>query len=124
MSAADRPAGYARPEDPLRDVARAHRPFPWGRVVVWTVVLVFVADFTLLVAGNENFGWPVIFRYLFDPVVMQGLSVTLILTVIAMTLGVALGLPIAIARMSDDRLLGGLAWISSGSSAAPRCWSS
>lgn len=111
MSAADRPAGYARPEDPLRDVARAHRPFPWGRVVVWTVVLVFVADFTLLVAGNENFGWPVIFRYLFDPVVMQGLSVTLILTVIAMTLGVALGLPIAIARMSDDRLLGGLAWI-------------
>ncbi|WP_134724405.1 amino acid ABC transporter permease [Paracoccus luteus] len=111
MSAADRTAGLARPDDPLRDVARAHRPFPWGRVALWAVVLVFVADFALLVAGNESFGWPVVFRYLFDPVVLQGLSVTLILTVVAMTLGVALGLPIAIARMSDDKLLGGLAWI-------------
>lgn len=111
MSVADRLAGSARSDDPLRDVARAHRPFPWGRIIVWAVVLVFVADFALLVAGNDNFGWPVVMRYLFDPVVMQGLSVTLILTVIAMTLGVALGLPIAIGRMSDDKLLGGLAWI-------------
>ena len=111
MSVADRLAGSAQSDDPLRDVARAHRPFPWGRIVVWAVVLVFVADFALLVAGNDNFGWPVVMRYLFDPVVMQGLSVTLILTVIAMTLGVALGLPIAIGRMSDDKLLGGLAWI-------------
>lgn len=111
MSAADRPAAFARPDDPLRDVARAQQPFPWGRVIVWVAVLLFVADFVLLVAGNENFGWPVIFRYLFDPVVLEGLTVTLILTVVAMTLGVALGLPIAIARMSDDKLLGGLAWI-------------
>lgn len=111
MTGGDRPVVGEQPTDGLRDVARAHRPFPIGRVVLWAVVLIVVANFVLLVASNKNFGWPVVFRYLFDPVVMQGLSTTLILTVIAMTLGVALGLPIAIARMSDDKLLGGLAWV-------------
>ena len=111
MSAGDRLARFSQPQDPLRDVARAHPALPVARVVLWAVVLVLVADFVLLVAGNENFGWPVVFNYLFDPIVLQGLSVTLMLTVVAMTLGVALGLPIAIARMSDDRLASGLAWI-------------
>jgi polar amino acid transport system permease protein len=111
MSSGDLPDLFPRSDDSLRDVARAHHPFPWRRVILWAVVLVCVADFALLVADNKNFGWPVVFSHLFDPIVLEGLYVTLMLSVVAMTLGVVLGLFIAIARMSDDKLAGGLAGI-------------
>lgn len=88
----------------FRDVATAHTPFRTGRLVLWVVVALFVVNFAWIVAKNENFGWPVVAQYFFDPTVISGLYVSLGLTVIAMVLGVILGLAIAIARMSTDRL--------------------
>jgi polar amino acid transport system permease protein len=88
----------------FRDVVTAHAPFRKGRLALWVVIAIVVVDFVWIVANNENFGWPVIAQYFFDPTVISGLYVSLGLTVIAMILGVALGLVIAIARMSDDRL--------------------
>lgn len=88
----------------FRDVSTAHAPFRTGRLVLWIAIILVVADFAFIVAKNENFGWPVVAQYLFDPVVMSGLSVSLGLTVIGMILGIAFGLIIAIARMSSDRL--------------------
>lgn len=88
----------------LRDVARAHQPFRIGRLALWTVTLAVAADFAWAVANNGNFGWPIIAAYFFDPTVLRGLSVTLGLTLVAMVLGIALGLVLAIARMSGDRL--------------------
>ncbi|WP_337269584.1 amino acid ABC transporter permease [Oryzifoliimicrobium ureilyticus] len=91
-------------EHDFRDVSTAHAPFRTGRLVLWIAIIFVVADFAFIVAKNENFGWPVVAQYLFDPVVMSGLSVSLGLTVIGMILGIAFGLIIAIARMSSDRL--------------------
>lgn len=88
----------------LRDVATAHTPFRTGRLVLWLVIALFVVNFAWIVANNENFGWPVVAQYFFDPVVISGLYVSLGLTVIAMILGVILGLIIAIAKMSQDGL--------------------
>jgi polar amino acid transport system permease protein len=96
------------PDDALRDVKRAHQPFPLDRLVLWTLTLALAGGFAYIVAVNPNFGWPVVGQYFFDPTVMQGLSVTLGLTVVAMALGVALGLLLAIARMSNDRLASSL----------------
>ncbi|MDP9837159.1 polar amino acid transport system permease protein [Neorhizobium huautlense] len=93
----------------FRDVATAHAPFRYGRLALWLIVTIVVADFGWIVANNENFGWPVVAQYFFDPTVLSGLYVSLGLTVIAMILGVALGLIIAIMRMSDDRLASGFA---------------
>jgi polar amino acid transport system permease protein len=92
-----------------RDVATAHAPFRTGRLALWVVIAILVADFVWIVANNENFGWPVVAQYFFDPTVISGLYVSLGLTVIAMIIGVALGLLIAIMRMSDDRLASGFA---------------
>jgi polar amino acid transport system permease protein len=92
------------PDDALRDVKRAHRPFPLVKVALWAVTVAVAAGFAYIVAVNPNFGWPVVAQYFFDPTVMQGLSVTLGLTVVAMILGIVLGLLLAIARMSKDRL--------------------
>lgn len=88
----------------LRDVATAHTPFRTGRLVLWVVIVLVVANFGWIVANNENFGWPVVAQYFFDPTVISGLYVSLGLTVIAMILGIILGLIIAIARMSKDGL--------------------
>ncbi|RWX81320.1 amino acid ABC transporter permease [Neorhizobium lilium] len=88
----------------FRDVTTAHTPFRTGSFVLRVAIAVIVIDFAWIVAKNENFGWPIVARYFLDPTVLSGLYVSLGLTVIAMILGVALGLVIAIARMSDDRL--------------------
>ncbi|UHS58544.1 MULTISPECIES: amino acid ABC transporter permease [Agrobacterium] len=91
-----------------RDVANAHRPFQTGRVTLWLITLLIAANFAWIVANNENFGWPVVAQYFFDPTVMQGLSVSLGLTVVAMLIGVVLGLLLAVARMSQDVLASSL----------------
>ncbi|CDN57984.1 Polar amino acid ABC transporter, inner membrane subunit (plasmid) [Neorhizobium galegae bv. officinalis bv. officinalis str. HAMBI 1141] len=88
----------------FRDVATAHTPFRAGPLALRIVIALVVIDFGWIVAANENFGWPVVAQYFFDPTVLNGLYVSLGLTVIAMILGVALGLVIAIARMSSDKL--------------------
>lgn len=90
------------------DVARARAPFPLKRVILWAVVLGGALDFGIIVANNPNFGWPVVAAYFFDSTVMEGLYITLSLTVVAMIIGVALGLILAIARMSQDRLASSL----------------
>ena len=74
-------------EDELRDVRRAHRPFPLDRVILWGVTLVLAGGFAYIVAINPNFEWPVVAQYFFDPTVMQGLTVTLGLTVVGMAIG-------------------------------------
>ncbi len=93
----------------FRDVASAHAPFRYGRLALWLIVAIVVADFGWIIANNENFGWPVVAQYFFDPTVIKGLYVSLGLTVVGMILGVAIGLVIAIMRMSDDRLASGFA---------------
>lgn len=92
------------PDDALRDVAKAHRPIPKGKVVLWLVVLLFTTDFIWIVATNKNFGWPVVTAHFFDKTVMQGLFVTIWLAIVSMAIGVMLGLPIAIGRLSKDPL--------------------
>jgi len=93
----------------FRDVAHAHKPFRTGRLVLWMAVLLIAANFLWIVAHNENFGWPVVAAYFFDPTVISGLYVSLGLTVIAMAIGIVLGLGLAIARLSNDRLAKSLA---------------
>ena len=91
------------------DVARAHKPFPVWRIVVWIVLAYVCIQAFLIVARNPNFGWNVVGEYLFHPNILQGLTVTLGLAAVAMFLGVIFGLLVAIARMSEDRLLSGFA---------------
>ena len=92
-----------------RDVVRAHKPIALGRWAAWIVVLVLAADAAWLVGDNENFGWPIVAKWFTAASVLRGLSVTLALSVVSMLIGVALGLLLAVARMSRDRLLGSLA---------------
>lgn len=91
------------------DVARARRPFPWGNLAAWAIVLVLAAETVFTVATNKNFEWPVVAEWFAEASILKGLRITLGLTAVAMVIGTAIGVLLAIARMSPSRLLSGLA---------------
>jgi polar amino acid transport system permease protein len=92
---------------------------PW-RWVAGLVILVFIAMavntllFSHVTRGGVREGryqWPVVWKYLFDAPVLRGIGVTLELTVIAMAVGITLGVILAVMRLSPNRLLSGTAWV-------------
>lgn len=98
----------AASEEPA-DVTEAHRPFPWGTVLSWAVVAIVAAQAALAVATNRNFEWEVVGEWFFHPSILAGLEVTLGLTVVSMSLGIVLGVLLAVARLARNRLISGLA---------------
>jgi polar amino acid transport system permease protein len=89
-----------RPEDITAVPVR--RP---GRWVAAAIVLVVVVAIARSVATNPNFQWDVVGEYLFDARILSGLRVTIELTVIAMAIGIVLGVLLAIMRLSPNRLV-------------------
>jgi polar amino acid transport system permease protein len=100
VSEAGEPAELAR-----RDVAHAIAPPAYGRWLASALMALIAARFAWVVATNPNFEWPVVARWFTAGAILRGLSVTLGLTAIAMVIGVALGLLLAVARLSGSRLL-------------------
>lgn len=91
------------------DVAEARRPLAWGNWLAWAIVVLLGAEAAWGVVTNKNFEWPVVAEWFAEASILRGLEVTLGLTVISMTIGTALGVVLAIARLSTSRLLSGLA---------------
>jgi polar amino acid transport system permease protein len=89
----------------LRDVAQARRPVRIGSLLLWAVVLALFAELTWAIARNQNFEWPVVAEWFAEQSILRGLTVTLGLTVVAMAIGTALGVLLAVARMSGHVLL-------------------
>jgi len=58
-----------------------------------------------LLITNEEFQWDVVAHYLFSPVILRGVRLTLELTVMSMAIGVSLGIVLAVMRTSKGRLL-------------------
>lgn len=65
-------------------------------IAAWIVYQVFT---------NAGFEWSVVGEYLFHPSVLGGVLMTLELTVLVMAIGSAIGIAIAVMRMSGDPLL-------------------
>ena len=70
------------------------------------------------VATNHRFGWDVVASYLFAPEILRGALLTVVLTVISMIAGVALGTVLAVMRISDNpifsRISQGFIWFFRG----------
>ncbi|MFI6602407.1 amino acid ABC transporter permease [Nonomuraea sp. NPDC050536] len=91
------------------------RPGRW----VGAGVLGFLAIFLLQGwLANPRMQWDVVLEYLFSASVLRGLATTLMLTVLAMIVGIAGGAVLAVLRMSPNPLLAGLSafyiWIFRG----------
>ena len=77
--------------------------------VAWVVAIAIVTGLVWTVVTNENYRWPVVFSYFTTATILNGLLVTLVLTVASMALGTLLGLVLAMMRMSHQRPIAGSA---------------
>ena len=76
-----------------------------GRWIAATLVFLVLVWFVYIVVHNPNFQWRVVGKYLFSKEILDGVKLTIELTVSAMGIGVALGLTAALMRLSENRLL-------------------
>jgi polar amino acid transport system permease protein len=95
-----------RPEE-IRAVPVRHV----GRWIAGAIVLVVAVALVNSAATNRRFEWGVVGHYLFHRTILEGLRVTLELTVIAMAIGVFLGVLLAVMRLSPNRLVSGASWL-------------
>lgn len=82
------------------DAAQARprpRPLRWAATLV---ALVLAAQGVVFLVGNPEFEWDVVAEYFTASIVLRGLWVTILLTVVAMSIGIVLGVVVAAARMS------------------------
>ncbi|ARD60781.1 amino acid ABC transporter permease [Kosakonia radicincitans DSM 16656] len=80
------------------------------RTVGAVVALFVLAGIVQSVAFNPRWEWQVFARWFFDPVILDGLGQTLLLTLLGTALSVVFGGLLALARLSSSRLLSSLAW--------------
>jgi polar amino acid transport system permease protein len=90
----------AAPE-PIKAVPVRHP----GRWVAAAVIAVLVAMFVKSVLTNQTFQWPVVGQYLFSAPVLRGLTNTLILTALAMLIGIVGGVILAVMRLSPNPIV-------------------
>ncbi|QEM91591.1 amino acid ABC transporter permease [Kosakonia radicincitans] len=80
------------------------------RTVGAVVALFVLAGIVQSVAFNPRWEWQVFARWFFDPVILDGLGQTLLLTLLGTALSVVFGGLLALARLSSSWLLSSLAW--------------
>jgi polar amino acid transport system permease protein len=81
-----------------------------GRWVATGVVAVLVAMFVNMLLTNPAFQWRFMFDNMFTPPVLAGVRTSLVLTVLAMAIGLVLGVILAVMRLSPSPIISGAAW--------------
>jgi polar amino acid transport system permease protein len=81
-----------------------------GRWVATGLVGFFGAALLWGIIRSPRFQWGVVREFFFSAAILRGLRVTLELTVIAMVLGVTLGIILAVMRLSPARIVSSAAW--------------
>ena len=83
----------------------------WGRWVSAAVLLFLAFALAWSLAHNPNVGWSTIGQYLFKPLTLRGVLVTIEMTIIAMVIGIVGGTLVAVMRLSENPVLRTVAWI-------------
>ncbi len=83
-----------------------------GRWVAIAVLAVLAAMFLNLLINNPAFDWPFVFEAMIQSPVIEGFwKGTILVTVLSMIFGVALGVVLAVMRLSDNPVLRGVSWL-------------
>lgn len=89
------------------DIIRTPRPLRWISTVI---ALLLASMFLHMLITNANLQWGVVGRYLFSHEILSGILTTLELTVLAMLIGLVIGVIVAVMRLSDNPLLQRISW--------------
>ncbi|MFW3172121.1 amino acid ABC transporter permease [Geodermatophilus sp. CPCC 206100] len=81
-----------------------------GRWIATAVIAVLVAMFVHMLVTNPVFQWDFMLDNMFSAPVLRGARTTLLMTVLAMALGVLLGIVLAVMRLSPNPVVSGAAW--------------
>ncbi|MER7796807.1 amino acid ABC transporter permease [Microbacterium sp. NPDC096154] len=82
----------------------------WGQWIVVAVLVALAAKLVADIAAHSTVRWDVVFSRFGAQAVLEGLGMTVVLTIVSMVLGAALGIGIAIMRLSSNRLLSAFAF--------------
>ncbi|MEJ4112134.1 amino acid ABC transporter permease [Corynebacterium kroppenstedtii] len=96
--------------DPIPGRIRERGVFHPGTWIAAIVVAVLVSMFVHGLITNPNYQWDVVNQYIRDVNVVKGVGWTLLLTVLAMTIGVVLAVTAAMMRQSENPVLRSVAW--------------
>jgi polar amino acid transport system permease protein len=83
------------------DVSQARSRFQLHRWLIGAVLLVITAQLARFLINNPRFQWDVVWKYLFDPTVLKGLGMSVLLAILAMAIGSVVGGLLAVGRLSD-----------------------
>jgi polar amino acid transport system permease protein len=75
----------------------------------WAVAVAVIVGLVYTLVTNENYRWGVVLKYFTADSVINGIWITLMLTIISMGLGIALGLVLAVMRSSSQLPVSALA---------------
>jgi polar amino acid transport system permease protein len=81
-----------------------------GHWIGGILLAVFAIIFLQVLVTNQNMQWGVVGRYMFNPAILSGLGMTLVLTVLAMAIGLAIGVLLAIMRLSSSQVFQAASW--------------
>ncbi|MFF8771197.1 amino acid ABC transporter permease [Kitasatospora sp. NPDC015120] len=96
------PVAKVTEDDLALRVTGRPRPGRWVAVLVASFVAVWLA-YTIIV--NPNLHWDIIAKYQFDGVILEGLWVTVQLTLISQVAGIVIGVLAAVMQLSDSPVL-------------------
>jgi len=105
-AAAGGPAAASRPEA-IKAIPVRH----WGRWLSAAIVLYLVAALIFSFVKSPNIDWPTVREYMFMPLILRALAVTIELTFVTMLVGAAGGTILAIMRLSQNPVLSWIAWV-------------
>ena len=100
-------ASGPEPPDEIESVPVRHL----GRWIAAGIVLLIVASLIRSAVTNDRFEWGVVGSYLFDSRVLDGLRLTIELTVLGMGIGIVLGVILALMRLSRNPVLSTVSWV-------------
>ena len=81
-----------------------------GRWVAAVVVLAIAAEVVYTFVTAPDLHWDVVRHYLSQRLILQGIVTTLELTVLAMLIGIALGVVLAVMRLSPNPVVSTVSW--------------
>lgn len=104
ITAGPAPAGI--PVQELTVVPRRHV----GRLIGAVLVLAFLA-WLAVSAAQAQLDWSIVGEFLTYPVILEGLVTAVLLTIVSMVIGVAVGVITAVMRLSANPVVSSVAWL-------------
>ena len=99
--------------DALRQRPAAIKAVPVRHVGRWlaaVVVLAIAAEIVITLATAPDLRWDVVRHFLTQQLILQGIVTTLELTVLAMAIGISLGVVLAVMRLSPNPVVSAVSW--------------